>query len=75
MITNIDHDNIRQRLADRIREVASHIYANADRIAEQPDYLTSMSIMIDLSPDRAPGYSIDTDHIVDHTYHLEEVLE
>lgn len=67
--------DIRDKLAQRVREVAAHIYMNADRIADQPDLLTDMRITIDLSSDRAPGYSIDTDHIVDTAYDLEEVVE
>lgn len=74
-MTYTTYSQIKEKLAERIREVAAHLYMNADRIADQPDWLTDMRITIDLSADRTPGYSIDTDHIVDTVYNLEEVAK
>lgn len=56
----------RKELADQIRAAADSIYKEADRLADQPDYMVSdgFSITINFECDRIPTYTVRHEHLV-----------
>lgn len=56
----------RKELADQIRAAADNIYKEADRLADQPDYMVSdgFRITIDFKSDQIPTYTVRHEHLV-----------
>lgn len=55
----------RKELADQIRAAADSIYREADRLADQPDFMTTDSFEIDIkfSPNSVPVYTVRHAHV------------
>ena len=56
----------RKELADQIRAAADSIYKEADRLADQPDFMTADSFEIDIEfkPGTFPFYTVRHEHFV-----------
>lgn len=56
----------RKELADQIRAAADSIYKEADRLADQPDFMTADSFEIDIEfkPGILPFYTVRHEHFV-----------
>ena len=54
----------RKNLADEIRTTANSIYENADKLADQPDYMTDFDIWIRFDSDGKVSYEVTHSHVV-----------
>ena len=57
----------REQLANEIRNVANAIFAEADRLADQPDYMTGFDIWLRFPVDGVAEYEVTHTHIPTQT--------
>ena len=52
----------RKELANNIRIVGNDLFVNADRLADQPDYMTAFDITIYFGDGKCPEYEVTHRH-------------
>ena len=53
----------RENLADNIKAAALNIYRYADKLADQPDYMTDFDIWIRFDSDGTVSYDVSHSHV------------
>lgn len=53
----------REKLANHIRIVGNDLFVNADKLADQPDYMTDFSIVLNFNENELPTYSVMHEHV------------
>lgn len=53
----------REKLANNIRIIGNDLFVNADKLADQPDYMTDFDITIYLNSGEPPTYEVTHRHL------------